>query len=174
MLHINTTHLFWSNGRDILSKQYILWMSSLCNIPQNFLLLIAWAHISLTLYAKVGFSFITKDWERDEVISLPDPESGGTDLVKNVGYLFTNRNGLACQKNWSFSSLERTVCSDCFVLQWKPLIMITSGPALFDNSNRLITLSGGYKSLHYLTQFIVTTFYMYKKQQVEFSLSSLL
>jgi hypothetical protein len=38
--------------------------------------------------------------------------------------------------------------------------MITLGPALFDN-NRLITLSGGYKNLHYLTQFIVT-FYMYK------------
>ena len=59
-------------------------------------------------------------------------------------------------------------------IQWKPLIMITLGPALFDNNNRLITLSGGYKNLHYLTQFIVTTFYMYKKQQVEFSLSSLL
>jgi hypothetical protein len=46
--------------------------------------------------------------------------------------------------------------------QWKPLIMITLGPALFDNNNRLLTLSGGYKNLHYLTQFIVTTFYMYK------------
>jgi len=43
--------------------------------------------------------------------------------------------------------------------------MITLGPALFDNNNRLITLSGGYKNLHYLNQFIVTTFYMYKKQQ---------
>ena len=43
--------------------------------------------------------------------------------------------------------------------------MITLGPAFFDNNNRLITLSGGYKNLHYLTQFIVTTFYMYKKQQ---------
>ena len=43
--------------------------------------------------------------------------------------------------------------------------MITLGPTLFDNNNRLITLSGGYKNLHYLTQFIVTTFYMYKKQQ---------
>jgi hypothetical protein len=32
--------------------------------------------------------------------------------------------------------------------------MITLGLALFDN-NRLITLSGGYKNLHYLTQFIV-------------------
>jgi hypothetical protein len=42
--------------------------------------------------------------------------------------------------------------------------MTTLGPALFDNNNRLITLSGGYKHLHYLTQFIVT-FYMYKKQQ---------
>ena len=42
------------------------------------------------------------------------------------------------------------------IIQWKPLIMITLGLALFDNSNRLITLSGGYKNLHYLTQFIVT------------------
>jgi hypothetical protein len=51
------------------------------------------------------------------------------------------------------------------VIQWKPLIMIILGPALFDNNNRLITLSGRSKNLHYLTQFIVTTFYMYKKQQ---------
>ena len=51
------------------------------------------------------------------------------------------------------------------IIEWKPLIMITLGPALFDNNNRLITLSGGYKNLHYLTQFIVTIFYMYKKQQ---------
>lgn len=51
------------------------------------------------------------------------------------------------------------------LIQWKPLIMGTLGPALFDNSNRLITLSGGYKNLLYLTQFIVTSFYMYKKQQ---------
>jgi len=43
--------------------------------------------------------------------------------------------------------------------------MITFGPTLFDNNNRLIALSGGYKNLRYLTQFIVTTFYMYKKQQ---------
>ena len=28
------------------------------------------------------------------------------------------------------------------VIQWKPLIMNTLGPALFDNNNRLITLSG--------------------------------
>ena len=27
-------------------------------------------------------------------------------------------------------------------VQWKPLIMITLGPVLFDNNNRLITLSG--------------------------------
>jgi hypothetical protein len=39
------------------------------------------------------------------------------------------------------------------------------GAALFDKNNRLITLSGGYKNLRYLTKFIVTTFYMYKKQQ---------
>ena len=50
-------------------------------------------------------------------------------------------------------------------VQWKPLVMITLGPALFDNNNRLITLNGRYKNLHYLIQFIVTTFYMYKKQQ---------
>jgi hypothetical protein len=43
--------------------------------------------------------------------------------------------------------------------------MITLGPALFDKNNRLITLSGGYKNLRYLTQFIVTAFYVYKKQQ---------
>jgi hypothetical protein len=43
--------------------------------------------------------------------------------------------------------------------------MITLGPALFANNNRPITLSGGYKNLHNLTQFIVTTFYVYKKQQ---------
>jgi len=52
-----------------------------------------------------------------------------------------------------------------FCIQWKPLIMITLGPTIFDNNNRLITLSGGNNNLHYLTQFIVTTFYMYKKQQ---------
>jgi hypothetical protein len=34
--------------------------------------------------------------------------------------------------------------------------MITLGIALFDNNDRLITLSGGYKNMHYLTQFIVT------------------
>ena len=27
-------------------------------------------------------------------------------------------------------------------MQWKPLIMITLGPALFENNNRPITLSG--------------------------------
>jgi hypothetical protein len=46
------------------------------------------------------------------------------------------------------------------------VIMITLVPALFDNNNRLVTLSGGYKNLHYLTQFIVTTFYIYKKQHL--------
>ena len=52
------------------------------------------------------------------------------------------------------------------IIQWKPLIMITLEPALFDNNNRLITLSGGYKNLYYLTQFIVTTFYMYKNNKI--------
>ena len=50
-------------------------------------------------------------------------------------------------------------------VQWKPLIMITLGPALFDNNNRLITLSGGYKNLHCLTQFIVTTFTCIKNKK---------
>jgi hypothetical protein len=44
--------------------------------------------------------------------------------------------------------------------------MITLGPALFDNNNRLITLSGGYKNLHCFTQFIVTTFYIYKNNKI--------
>jgi hypothetical protein len=30
------------------------------------------------------------------------------------------------------------------IIQWKPLIIITLGLALFDYNNRLITLSGGY------------------------------
>jgi len=42
------------------------------------------------------------------------------------------------------------------LIQWKSLVMITLGLALFDNNIRLITLSGGYKNLHYLIQFIVT------------------
>jgi hypothetical protein len=50
--------------------------------------------------------------------------------------------------------------------QWKPLSVITLGPTLFDKNNRLITLRGGYKSLHYLTQFIVTTFYIYKNNKI--------
>jgi len=41
-------------------------------------------------------------------------------------------------------------------IQWMPLIVITLGLALFDNNNQLIILSGRYKNLHYLTQFIVT------------------
>jgi hypothetical protein len=59
--------------------------------------------------------------------------------------------------NGSLSRSKRTAPSDGTKIRWKLLIMITLGPALFDNNNRWITLSGGY-----LTQFIVTTFYMYK------------
>ena len=69
----------------------------------------------------------------------------------------------------SIAFLERPqaslVCPSTKV-QWKPLIVITLGPALFDNNNRLITLSGGCKHLRYLTQFIVTTFYMYKNNKI--------
>jgi hypothetical protein len=43
-----------------------------------------------------------------------------------------------------------------YVVQWKLLIMITLGLALFVNNKRLITLSRGYKNLLYLAQFIVT------------------
>jgi hypothetical protein len=45
--------------------------------------------------------------------------------------------------------------------------MITLGLALFDKNNRLITLSGEYKNLYYLTQFIVTVkpFTCIKEQQ---------
>jgi hypothetical protein len=50
--------------------------------------------------------------------------------------------------------------------QWKLLIMITLGPVLFDNNNWLITLSGSYKDLHYLTQFIVTTFTCIKNKKI--------
>jgi hypothetical protein len=54
-------------------------------------------------------------------------------------------------------ALETIICKVVKLeIQWKPLIMITLGLALFDNNNRLITLSGGFKNLHYLTQFIVT------------------
>jgi hypothetical protein len=53
-------------------------------------------------------------------------------------------------------------------IQWKPLIIITLGPALFDNNNRLITSSGGYKNLHCLTQFIVTTFACIKNNKIYF------
>jgi len=63
----------------------------------------------------------------------------------------------------TFRSTTDRIYDGGVILQWKPLIMITLGPALFDNNNWLITLSGGYKDLHYLTQFIATTFYMYKK-----------
>jgi hypothetical protein len=44
-------------------------------------------------------------------------------------------------------------------IQWKLLIMIKLGPAIFDTNNRLIALSGGYKNVHYLTQLTVKTFY---------------
>jgi hypothetical protein len=58
------------------------------------------------------------------------------------------------------------ICWDELQIQWKPLIMITLGPTLFDSNNQLITLSGGFKKLHYLTQFIVKTFYMYKNNKI--------
>ena len=52
---------------------------------------------------------------------------------------------------YKLSKIGSVIAGDCEVevfktyvyIQWKPLIMITLGPALFDNNNRLITLSGG-------------------------------
>jgi hypothetical protein len=44
--------------------------------------------------------------------------------------------------------------------------MITLGPALFYNNNRLITSSVGYENLHDLTQFIVTKFYINETQNL--------
>jgi uncharacterized membrane protein YhdT len=66
---------------------------------------------------------------------------------------------------WAYNPFNTNGELQSNLIQWKLLIKITLGPALFDNNNRLITLSGWYKNLHYLTQFIVTTFYMYKKQR---------
>jgi hypothetical protein len=70
--------------------------------------------------------------------------------------------------SWPSADIKciKLVSLHAYMIQSKPLIMITLGPALFDNNNRFITLSGGYKNLHYLTQFIVTNFYIYKKQHL--------
>ena len=46
--------------------------------------------------------------------------------------------------------------------------MITLGPALFDNNNRLITLNGRYKNLHYLTQLLLQTFTRIKNNKIYF------
>jgi hypothetical protein len=50
-----------------------------------------------------------------------------------------------------------------FNIRWKLLIMITLGLALFDNNNRMITLSGGYKNLSLFNSIYCysTTFYNY-------------
>jgi hypothetical protein len=67
-------------------------------------------------------------------------------LVSHFGHFITGEWG-----NWVGDGVPNYIC-----IQWKPLIMITLGLAFFDNNNRLITLSGGYKNLHYVTQFIIT------------------
>jgi hypothetical protein len=43
---------------------------------------------------------------------------------------------------------------------------IYSRHVLFDNNNRLITLKKKNKNMHYLTQFIVTTVYVYKNSKI--------
>ena len=90
-------------------------------------------------------------------------------VIRLIDHL--NSNAILDEHQYGFRSEVTT--ENASHIQWKRLIIITLGPTLFDNNNRLITLSRGYKNLHYLTQFVVTTSYMYKKQ-VEFSLSSLL
>jgi hypothetical protein len=108
---------------------------------------------------------------------------------KNSSKLYLKLKFLPRRKHTFFTNVvhRNNWCSfwTPYKIQWKPLIMITLGPALFDNNNRLITLSRWYKNLHYLTQFIVTTFYMNFYSvcsalqppcpfAVEFSMSSLL
>ena len=80
--------------------------------------------------------------------------------ILDEGLHFISNNYSGVQRN---NSIRWQVMQN--YIQWKSLIMITLGPALFDNNNRLITLSEGYNNLHCLTQFIVTIFYMYKKQR---------
>jgi hypothetical protein len=81
-----------------------------------------------------------------------------TAIIKSLSSSPHSLNLLSCCTKYKHLHLTHQI-------QWKPLIMITMGIALFYNNNRLITVNGRYKYSHYLTQFIVTTFYMYKKQQ---------
>ena len=53
-----------------------------------------------------------------------------------------------------------------YLVQWKPLIMITLGPTPFANNNRRITLSGGYKTLHYLTNLLLQHFTCIKNNKI--------
>jgi hypothetical protein len=72
-----------------------------------------------------------------------------------------------CMRSFKDNNVNETPNVSMFsVIQWKRLITIILGLALFDNNNQLITLSGGYKNLHYLTQFIITVqhFTCIKKQ----------
>jgi hypothetical protein len=66
-------------------------------------------------------------------------------ISQNLDYICSNVHFFCCR-----------IIEVEIITQWKPLIMITLGLALFDNNNRLITLSEGYKNLRYVTQFIVT------------------
>jgi hypothetical protein len=89
---------------------------------------------------------------------------GGELVVRGVlWYKWSNKN-----ETKLFKMQHSVLCYPVFRdIQWKPLIMITLGPALFDGNYRLITLSEGYKNFHYLTQFTVT-FYMYKDNKIHF------
>jgi hypothetical protein len=54
-------------------------------------------------------------------------------------------------------------------VQCKPLIMIILGPALFDNNNRLITLSGGIKICIILLNLLLQSFTCIKNNNIYFN-----
>ena len=67
-----------------------------------------------------------------------------------------------CGAEVTFEMPQIFIDEEYFNTQWKPLIMITLGPTLFDNNNWLITLSGGYKNLHYITVLPDTWLHLYR------------
>ena len=67
--------------------------------------------------------------------------SSGTAFITDVSFFI--RLVLSVFFCFAFHFLPFSLHTHGVLIQWKPLIMITLGPALFDNNNRLITLSGG-------------------------------
>jgi hypothetical protein len=80
-------------------------------------------------------------------------------------YKWSNKNEINL-----FKMQHCVLCYPVFLdIQGKPLIVITLCPAVFYNNYRLITLSEGYNNWYYLTQIIVTKFYMYKYNKIYFN-----